>query len=152
MSSMRPSAVRERILREHASIRLKLNELERAAERLETEGTSAIPAAAELSRALYDELRDHIDMEDAILAPALRETDAWGEVRASKLEAHHRDQRVELKDLGEVDVDSITPETFAKRLRDFVAEVRADMVHEETGVLSPELLKDDVIGVDVEGG
>jgi iron-sulfur cluster repair protein YtfE (RIC family) len=149
---MRPSAVRDRIIREHAELRVGLEEIERAAERIEQEGRPAMAAAVELSRAFYDALRDHIDMEDAILAPALRETDAWGEVRASKLEAHHRDQRQELKDLSEVDAESYDPEVLVRRLRAFIKDVREDMVHEEKGVLSPDLLKDDLIGVDVEGG
>lgn len=149
---MRPSGVRRRILEEHRQLATGLDQLEQLAARLEQEGDAVIASAVDRARDFYEQLREHIDLEDAILAPALREADAWGEVRASKLEKHHRDQRIELKALGELDVETTDPAQLAARIRAFVQEVREDMRHEEEGVLSADLLRDDVTSVDAEGG
>lgn len=148
---MRPSGVRKRILREHEELRGRLDTLDALAERLDTEGEAAIPDALAESRAFYDVLIDHIDLEDEILAPALREADAWGDVRAEKLIGHHREQRKELEALAGADAKSSSAE-LASRLRRIIADVREDMVHEEKEILHRNLLRDDVVGIDVEGG
>ncbi|MDH5671462.1 MAG: hemerythrin domain-containing protein [Myxococcales bacterium] len=149
---MRPSAVRERIVEEHARLRQQLDALDSAANRLETEGQAALPEALELSRGFHEALRDHIDLEDAILVPTLREADAWGPERADRLAEHHRQQRAEIRALGEADAAEADPVALADRLRQLCREIREDMKHEESGVLSADLLRDDPVAIDAEGG
>lgn len=152
MVAMRPSSVRRRIIEEHRELAEDLEGLERLAARLDTEGRAAIGDTVARARDFYGKLREHIDLEDAILAPALREADAWGEVRAKKLETHHAEQRAELAALGAFDAATTDPAELAKRVRAFIEEVRADMKREETGVLDAGLLRDDVTSMDAEGG
>lgn len=152
MTSMRPSAVRKRIQSEHDELRTQLDKLEALAERLGQDDGAAVEPAIALSQDLYETLRDHIDLEDAILAPALREADAWGDLRADKLVAHHREQREELMALGNDIPSGVNPRDFGERLRAFILDVREDMKHEEKALLDENLLRDDVIGIDVDPG
>lgn len=147
---MKPSAVRARILREHEEIRGLLDRLEQAVRALRDGDRGGLDEARTVRDALCARLFEHIDLEDAILAPALRDADAWGEERAGELLRHHREQRGELTALGRM--DEIDPTVLGARLERFVADVRADMRHEETALLDPDLLRDDVIGIGVSGG
>jgi len=149
---MRPSNVRQRILKEHGELRERLDELERHAEALRREGAAALQEALARARAFYDQLRAHTELEDDILVPAMREADAWGDVRAEGLLEHHREQRTQLRELSGEAAGEIAPGDLAARLEQLIEEVRADMKHEESGILSTDLLRDDPIGINVEGG
>lgn len=152
MSTMRPSHVRHRIADEHTALREELKALEALATRLEAGDATAVDEAHTRTVAFYDHLRDHIDLEDAILAPALRQADAWGDVRADALLKHHREQREELNVLGGSTPPGLPPADLARRLRALVADIRTDMKHEDDALLDPTLLRDDVIAIDGFGG
>jgi hypothetical protein len=66
--------------------------------------------------------------------------------------SHHRSQRAELRQLSSEAAASMEPRALANRLRVLIADVREDMTHEETSVLSANLLRDDLVGINVEGG
>lgn len=149
---MRPSAVKQRIVAEHQAMRGELEGLERLAERLERGDQTAVPEAAAAGRAMFRNLVDHIDLEDAILAPALREADAWGDVRADTLLKHHAEQRAALDDLATNTPDDMDPAPLAFVIRSFIDEVRKDMHHEEQALLDRDVLREDLIGIDVSDG
>lgn len=147
---MKPSDVRARILTEHAEIRAILDRLESVAQALRSGKRARFKDAEALRESLCAKLFSHIDLEDAILAPALRAADAWGPERAAQLLEHHREQRAELTALARV--EGLEPAMRGERLHRLVEYIRDDMRHEESGLLDPNLLRDDVIGVAVEGG
>ena len=70
-----------------------------------TGGPAALKSALELTRKLCDDLTTHIVLEAKILLPALRDSDAWGKMRADKLIGRLRARRQELKDLRKSCVD-----------------------------------------------
>ena len=150
MSEPRPSAVRKRILREHTEIRGLLDRLERAAKGLHTGKAGALAEARELRDTLCERLKAHVDLEDAVLAPALRDADAWGDVRADKLVTHHREQREELDAIEHEQGRSDSG--YAQRLLALVEDIRKDMMHEEKDLLTDELLRDDVVSIYPEDG
>ena len=85
--------------------------------------------------------------------PALREADAWGEVRADRVQAEHKEQTAEVRLLLEEFGDPFASSgELALRLEDFIAAVEVDMAAEEKATLGPDLLRDDVVGIDVEAG
>jgi iron-sulfur cluster repair protein YtfE (RIC family) len=141
--------VRQRILREHESLRKLLEDLHRAASALEGGGSAALRRAIGACERLYAELRDHLDLEDQILAPALREADAWGEVRAGRLLQHHVEQRRELQAL-QSEPPPADPQSLKQRIESIVSDLRSDMAYEERELLAT--LRDDVLGIDVEDG
>ncbi len=152
MTSIRPSRVRERILREHRSLRARLDELEKILEHMASGAEQVAARALEQARALYAELRTHIDHEDSVLLPALRDADAWGEVRAERLSEHHEQQREEFSEPSLKRLSSHPPAALEPKLRELIAELRADMEHEEREVLSADILRDDVTTIDPEDG
>jgi len=147
---MKPSAVRARILHEHEEIRSLVEGLERAIVKLRAGEADAVAAARSAGDALRERLFDHIDLEDAILAPALREADAWGPVREEQLLKHHREQREQLRDLERL--EALHPDELREKLQWLVDDLRDDMKHEENALLDPDLLRDDVVGIDVSDG
>jgi hypothetical protein len=65
---------------------------------------------------------------------------------------HHEDQRMQLRRLIEVYGGAGESKWLAQLTIEWIYDVRADMVHEETSVLSAALLKDDFIDVAMECG
>ena len=79
--------------------------------------------------------------------------DAWGEERAEILETDHREQRELLRDV----IDKLRdhdrpPRVVAENVLDLVALLRQDMEEEEAMLLDPRVLRDDIVGIDVEAG
>jgi len=147
-SHPRPSRIRKRILREHDALRATLEELSQT---IATKDFDAARVTA-LSRQLGEQLRAHVDHEDALLLPALREADAWGQVRADQLAQHHAQQRAALGE-DQLDTQLRAPRAeLATWLRGVIDDLRTDMEHEERELLSVELLRDDPLGIDVEDG
>ena len=149
---MDPSEVRRRILDDHRALRDKLGEIEELAG-VVARYAEAVRGLQSGSAELLETLQGHLDLEDAILAPALRESDSWGDQRADLLLAHHREQRGELgAALDDVREQKITPAELARRMMDLAAELRRDMAHEEEDYLDENLLRDDIIAINLESG
>lgn len=150
---MRPSEVRRRILSEHEQLRLLIAEVDALAERVHSGDVEQASRLREQGCELHRQLCLHLDLEDAILVRALREVDAWGEARAEELATEHRDQRELLAYLVQRLEDTTRPPTLlVQDLLHFTALLRDDMTREEREVLDEELLRDDVIGIDVNSG
>jgi hypothetical protein len=99
----------------------------------------------------HGRFRDHIDLEDDLLLPALRSIDAWGRVRAEQLEHHHAEQRDQLRTLESLGAAE-SPEVLARLLYDLIESLRDDMTYEDQVVLSSVVLRDDVVVADTEAG
>lgn len=151
MTSIRPSEVRGRILRDHQALRRHLDELAAVTHALRDGDDSAVGHAISLCERLLSELSRHLDLEDAVLAPLLREVDAWGPIRADRLLRHHVDQRAELKAIAERSHAEHAPIALAAVLADLIEDLRADMAYEERDVLSADLLRDDVTSSGEDG-
>lgn len=148
-----PSEVRARILNEHVFIRSRAEQLAELTRRVRAGDRSAGPALIQEGCAFLENLIGHIEHENRVLVPALREIDAWGEVRADEVLAEHREQVAEARALIEALADSFTRASVAAdQLESFLAVLAADMASEERLLLRPELLRDDVVGIDVEAG
>ena len=152
---MDPSQVRLQALSDHGALRQQLDGLEQAAREAADapRADGACRALREALSVLAQTLERHLDLEDGILVPALREIDAWGEVRAASVEEEHARQRHALTDLDHTcaelaeDLDQLV--AFALT---FAAELRCDMAAEETDVLSANLLRDDPVTVNQTSG
>lgn len=151
MGGARPSLVRARILEHHGELRAKLEILQRLASEADGGDLSAAAHAVALAHGLFDELADHLDIEEQMLVPMLREVDAWGELRANELLKHHEQQWSELKALRER-ADRCSARTMAGELAMLVSALRRDLLDEDRELLTPDVLRDDVLGIDVEDG
>ena len=146
---MQPSEIRRRILEDHRRIRAALDSLERSAGAV---ANGERPLVWPL-RVEGEELLDHMHWEDLYLRPALLEADAWGRERASRLDHDHREQRQLLEwALARVTDQIRPPVLLARSLLDLAKLLRADMEHEEAALLDERVLRDDVVGIDVETG
>ncbi|MFT4627273.1 MAG: hypothetical protein ACI8PZ_005955 [Myxococcota bacterium] len=138
---MDPSDVRRAVLAEHRQIRQRLDDLLEQAH-----GGADAATLLTTCQALLPVLLDHIDLEDRILVPALREADSFGDVRVDMLVRHHEAQRVELRTaiaaLGQPGTERAA---ILQAVRTLVYDLRIDMAEEDRDLLSPEVLRDDLI-------
>jgi iron-sulfur cluster repair protein YtfE (RIC family) len=146
---MKASQVRQRILREHRTLREHLQRLESEVDALARDN-ERLESVSRMARALLVELEAHTELEDRLLVPALRALDAWGPIRASMLLRHHKEQREQLQSLLAAVDDSQDPIRVAQITLQLIVDVRADMFHEETVLLSRALLRDAPKPVEIE--
>ncbi|MFW5875116.1 MAG: hemerythrin domain-containing protein [Myxococcota bacterium] len=146
----RPSEIRRRIREEHDGLRELLAGLDEAARQVLDHGDDGSAATLrQLCGALHVALAAHLDLEDAVLAPALRDTDAFGPDRADELLAHHADQRKMLASaLAEAKDETVSAEVVARHTRKLIGHLMADMAQEDRDLLNPNLLRDDPTTVD----
>lgn len=150
---MQPSEVRSHVLHDHEGIRDMLVGVEDLARRVIDGDETGVEELRESGRTLLETLERHMGWEDLHLAPALREADAWGQERAERLAADHLEQREVLRHTVAALADAGRPALVqAHTLLDFVRLLREDMVDEEQTLLDPRVLRDDVVGIDVEAG
>ncbi len=148
-----PSEVRLQVLEDHARLRIALTKLRRLADRVR----AGLPEGAVLLRKEVGDFTEqffrHLEMEEEILVPLLRVIDSWGDERAERVLEEHREQRQTFIELIE-DLDR-TPERETRHARHVLwlcDALEVDMLHEEAGVLSESLLRDDVVTIDGMGG
>lgn len=150
---MLPSQVRRRILDDHDHLRGALIGLERSAGDLRGGQREALAPTLSALRRLAQRFLDHLALEEEIMVPALRDADAWGPERAKLVLAEHEAQRIELAELLEaLSTSNVTAEFVGQRLIAWIEALRIDMEHEETSVLHPDLLRDDVVSIAAESG
>jgi iron-sulfur cluster repair protein YtfE (RIC family) len=153
MGTPRPSSVRTCMLEQHRALAEKLDHVQQAAAALAAAGHASVERAIALGHELCREIAEHIEIEDRLLVPALRDVDAWGEIRAQQLSQKHGQTQQELQAL-QLDEHHcpLEPCALAARLIAVIEALRADMMREQQGLLTPEVLRDDVLGIDVEDG
>jgi iron-sulfur cluster repair protein YtfE (RIC family) len=150
---MKPSQIRDAVLRDHAELRTQIDEIEGIARRLADGDSERGFQLWRLAKALLGRLEVHMDWEDRHLVPALRQADAWGDERAAEIEHDHAEQREMLGYvIRQLDDSQPIPELLAATMLDLVEFLRRDMEHEERDLLDPRVLRDDVIVIDANSG
>jgi iron-sulfur cluster repair protein YtfE (RIC family) len=148
----RPSEVRALILAQHDALRVLYAEVDELLSSVLAGDAAVERALRERCRVLYQTLLQHMATEDAYLAPALRQTDGFGPLRAHDLlDEHDRQRRLLRHALSSIDERS-SGETLLQSIPPLLVSLRADMAHEEHALLNPDLLKDDAIEVDTMTG
>jgi iron-sulfur cluster repair protein YtfE (RIC family) len=143
------------VLSDHRALRAEL-------ERLETLAVEVVEQTPEPARigdlrtdadGLLARLGDHMRWEETYLLPALRDADAWGEERALRLAADHREQRELLGFILERLHDPTRTDAMVVRdVHGLIALLREDMREEEEELLDERVLRDDVVAIDMEAG
>lgn len=150
---MQPSEVRRRILDDHRELRTLLLSLETLGRDVLAGARDHVGALRLEGEALHERLLEHMRWEDLYLAPALEDADSWGRERAAALESDHREQRELLQHtLSGLRDPSRPTVALARTMVDLVKLLRDDMREEEQTLLDPRVLRDDVVGIDVEAG
>lgn len=147
------SQVRTQILAQHAGLRRRLAQLDELAAAVLAGQTDLL---MELRRQTVDlelALLAHLAFEEKHLLPRLAGIDAWGGVRAEAMCTDHARQRQVLSEAGDNATSAAHgPEALGKMVRALVADLLVDMEREEKDLLSPDLLRDDVVVIDQADG
>ena len=150
---MHPSEVRDSVLHDHGALRVSLDRLEALARAVGGGSSDHVDELRRSGRALLASLETHMHWEDLHLGPALREADAWGEEREARLREDHREQREVLALALDALRDAERPAVLVARgLLDLIVLLREDMEDEERSLLDPNVLRDDVVSIDLEAG
>jgi len=143
--------VRRRVLEDHERLRGELERLEGLAEQILREAEAEMLRAE--SEQFLERLLRHMRWEESYLLPALLDADAWGRERAARLERDHREQRELFAFILERLRDGARPTAVVARdVCNLVDLLRDDMREEEQDLLDERVLRDDVVGIDVETG
>lgn len=145
---LKHSQIRATILEEHERLRERMRELEASLEGSTGRASSSFPQAL---RVFLGEFLKHIAHEEELLRPVLSQVDAWARLRVESLDREHEEQRQKLSELAQMD-PSADPPAFLARVREALEWIRLDMAGEEKNLLTPELLRDDIIVIDSFGG
>lgn len=86
MTEMAVGEVRARVLADHAKLRTAIAEVDRLAYAVSAEEVRHVNALREQAENLYRMLAEHIDHEDAVLAPIIRRIDAGDPCVTSRCE------------------------------------------------------------------
>jgi acetoin utilization protein AcuB len=150
-----PREVRELVLSEHVHIRQLLARALELAQRVaggegREDDVRMMRAAAQSA---YTALVAHTELEDRLLAPVLETVDAWGHVRSDDLRREHVLQRQALhRALVVLEEPGQSPAALAAAIEDVLSEVLRDMQREEAELLNSDLLSEDVLAVNTNGG
>jgi Hemerythrin HHE cation binding domain len=143
---------RRGILWQHERIRTLLGAARKLAEDA-LDGTAPGPEA--VASAIGDiraTMETHLAFEEAVLLPLLRDDLPLGPLRADRLLDEHTRQRATLAALhGDASAHPELPELAAK-LAFLTGWLLADMAEEEASLLNPDVVRDDIIVVDQNGG
>ncbi len=145
------SKIRKIILGEHEGLRHALQTMEAGLEKVAKGDVEAQKALHGQLTRLLDTFLRHIEHEERILRPVLKDIDAWGPERLAHMDKEHAGQRVLVTHLAGL-FPSATPDQWVTEVRAFVTHLREDMEGEEKDCLDPRLLRDDVISLDTFGG
>ncbi|HWV37756.1 MAG TPA: hypothetical protein VN033_04680 [Vulgatibacter sp.] len=149
---MDPSQVRERILSEQDRLLDLLDDAERVAVQVRND-PEAYPVLHRIAEDLESELSEFFDIQEEILEPALRETDAWGDIRAERLAEYLRGQRMAVyAACRQVEAGELPPWRAADELEELVHVVRVGLVRAERHFLREDLLRDDLVTIRQTGG
>jgi acetoin utilization protein AcuB len=147
--SLAPSQVSEIMRNEHQNLMQLLDRTDSQARQLQADpaaGDRPVRALRDAARQLYAGLMSHIDLENELLVPVLKQTDAWGPMRADGLITCHAEQKRALEGaLMELDDLTQPPAAIATHLETLVAGIRAALLDEQATLLGPDVLRDDPI-------
>jgi hemerythrin-like domain-containing protein len=152
-SSLDASGVASRILKDHALLRPILRETRFLADCVAKGETGARAPLRAFALMLYEKLVAHIELEDRILAPIVRDLIGWGPSLHTEMMREHARQREQLqRDISDLRIGCICEERLAKSIDGFVDALMRDMEAEERRLLlRPDLLTESPLS-DGEGG
>lgn len=134
--SIEASEVPARILSEHALLRPVLRETRFLANCLAKGDRSALEPLRAFALMLYQKLIAHLDLEDRILAPVVRDIIGWGPSLHAEMVREHAFQREHLEsDIADLKAGSISAEHLAASVDIFVESLMRDMDAEERQIL-----------------
>jgi hypothetical protein len=140
-----------RILRQHVDIRQLLQACLEHADAAVNAETSSDVTLRLLVGITHVELLRHLAEEEALLVPILEDDLPLGPLRAAQLKEEHERQRDELDALRRSwDSEGVAPR--AQKLRALAGALLDDMEHEEHELLVGDVIRDDEVVVDQNGG
>ncbi|MCB9789008.1 MAG: hemerythrin domain-containing protein [Deltaproteobacteria bacterium] len=145
--------IRRRVLDDHGALR---DEMEGLAELVKRAGAAEGRLPEDLvdaARTFAEQVRAHLEYEEQVLIPALRESTNWGKVNTGDVRRYHGEQEASLARLAPLLEDAaVGLPRFVAALRGVMELVVEDMKHEEADLLVPKMLSDDPVGIDVSDG
>jgi hemerythrin-like domain-containing protein len=133
---MADSELRQRVLDEHAELRVIVGAVEELAARVAEGEARSVGALRLRGLELHERLCRHLDLEDALMVPAIRSAGRAGARHAESLGREHLEQRALLAYILERLNDLTRPSlVLGRELRNFAELLYDDMDYEEASLL-----------------
>jgi cation diffusion facilitator family transporter len=142
--------VRDELLSQHESLRNLATTVREIAA-----GLPSAPARDELSallRAFANAMDAHNTREEALLEDVVPAIDAWGDIRAARLDEHHRQEHRRLQETVRAAAETPRFAAAVQMALPAIAELLQHMRAEEAELLNPDVLRDDLITIDQTDG
>ena len=136
--------VRTRVLADHARLKIVIKDVDRLASAVAAGEVERLESLRERAEALYRMLAEHIEREEAALAPIVERIDCWGPVRAEQLRHEHAGQKMTIQQAAR-DL-AIEGRPLGQTVQSMCWEILHDMKREEHDLLHPDLWLDAEIG------
>jgi acetoin utilization protein AcuB len=145
-----PTAVRERLRKEHHLLREMVERAKACARPVLEGGPQSGVRLEATARDLYQALLRHIELEDEVLAPLLAETPVSGPIRAELLLERHRRQRHQLQ-AAQAHLDKANAKELAAGLLRLCEMVIHETADQDQTLVTAALLHDDIVQTDAAG-
>jgi hemerythrin-like domain-containing protein len=133
---MAASEIRRRILEEHSELRVIVAAVQDLAARVAEGDRHAVGALRLRGLELHERLCRHLELEDELMVPAIRDAGRVGARRAERLGREHVEQRALLAYILERLNDLTRPSVvLGRELRNFAELLCDDMDYEDTSLL-----------------
>lgn len=149
---MKLEPIRLSLLRQHDALRHLVDRALRAAAEVEKGVESAGERLEAATRVIAGQFLEHVALEEKVLSPILPTVDGWGPQRAEQLKKDHVAQRRMMSELLDALAHGCDPHALALTVRKLADDLLADMAEEERVILSPSVLRDDVVAIDQSAG
>jgi hypothetical protein len=147
---MKPSEIREELLRQHAEIRI-MTEVTLTSAKGVLDG---IPGRGNLHHGimqLADAVHSHNLREEELLGEVIPSVDAWGTARAEIMTEQHVEEHARLNSVLR-GISSAPLHAMATEVLELVRIIREHMDREEASFLGEDVLRDDIVVTDPSDG
>lgn len=145
-------SARHAILAQHAKLRALLGRARTVADAALDGAPPTADAVASAIGDIRQTMEIHLAFEEAVLLPLLRDDLPLGPQRAARLLDEHTRQRAMLAALHREAAAHPELPTLAAKLAFLVRWLLADMAEEESCLLNPDVVRDDIVVVDQSRG
>jgi hypothetical protein len=143
--------IRDDLLREHAELRERIEDVRTVVDRWKHGEASHGHVRSQLT-VLANALHAHNAREERSLGSLVRKVDAWGDARARIMSEEHFREHADIHAVLSSTAAAVEPSAWRELVRRLLAQVLDHMAREERAFLNEEVLRDDGVVIEYAGG
>ena len=142
--------IRAELLQQHASLRSLAARVQDVATR--TPSARASEVLTRMLRALAGAVDAHNNREEALLGDVVPTIDSWGDVRAARMDEHHRQEHRRLEEALRAAAATADFSAAIRLALPVIDDLLEHLHAEESDLVNPNVLRDDIVVIDQSDG